>query len=354
MQHGKEILYEINGLPVFQNKVYENIEAAKNVVVGDIQLVQNSIGVICNNSYDPTLLNYNDDYQNEQANSSVFRKHLEQVSFIVSNYVNKKQIGVEIGCGKGYFLELMLSKGFDITGFDPAYDGQNQKVRKLYFDKRADIAVDYIILRHTLEHIFNPLEFLRQIAQTNKHRGIIYIEVPCFDWILQKNAFYDIYYEHCNYFTLQVLNNFFKQIITIGHLFGGQYMYVVADLAFLKSRSEIKYKNKISPISFNNTIDSILSKISKAKKTIIWGAGAKGVTLANIAYTKKTKIDYLIDINTLKQNKYIGLSGIKIISPDEMRQIVKDGDTVVIMNSLYAEEIREEIGKFNLDYLEIA
>ena len=32
---------------------------------------------------------------------------------------------VEVGCGKGYFLEFLAAKGLSITGFDPTYAGTN-------------------------------------------------------------------------------------------------------------------------------------------------------------------------------------------------------------------------------------
>lgn len=72
---------------------------------------------------------------------------------------------IEIGCGKGYFLEMLRKNGFDVTGFDPAYEGDNPYIVKDYYsDQYSHLNADLIILRHTLEHIDDPLKFLHSIA----------------------------------------------------------------------------------------------------------------------------------------------------------------------------------------------
>ena len=89
------------------------------------------------------------------------------------------------------------------------------------------------LLRHVLEHIQDPVSFLAEIANANQG-GQIYIEVPCFDWILEHKAWFDLFYEHVNYFRLDDLRRMFGTVHEAGHLFGGQYLYVVADLASLR------------------------------------------------------------------------------------------------------------------------
>ena len=63
---------------------------------------------------------------------------------------------------------------------------------------------------------------------------MIYIEVPCFDWILRARALGGICYECVNYFRLGDFSRMFGRVVEGGHLFGGEYLYVVADLATLR------------------------------------------------------------------------------------------------------------------------
>ena len=41
---------------------------------------------------------------------------------------------------------------------------------------------DFIIISHVLEHVTNPLDFLKTFLILLKESGYLYIEVPCKDW----------------------------------------------------------------------------------------------------------------------------------------------------------------------------
>jgi hypothetical protein len=70
---------------------------------------------------------------------------------------------VEMGCSKGCFLEMLLAKGFDATGFVPKYEGANPRVKRQYFETVAFEQADGLILRHVLEHIKNPISYLERL-----------------------------------------------------------------------------------------------------------------------------------------------------------------------------------------------
>ncbi len=116
---------------------------------------------------------------------------------------------------------------------DPAYEGSNSSIVKEYFGPGSGLSADGVILRHVLEHIQDPIAFLAGIRDANGGRGKIYIEVPCFDWICDRRAWFDISYEHVNYFRLSDFYRMFGTVHDAGHVFNGQYIYAVADLATL-------------------------------------------------------------------------------------------------------------------------
>ena len=178
-------LFRAENMPVFQNKMFKDESAAINCTKGDVVLVQDSeTGLIFNAAFDQSLMKYDDDYQNEQANSTVFQKHLTEVQYILEQTFPTKCF-TEVGCGKGYFLEHMDQAGFSVIGFDPSYEGDNPKVIKQYFEPSLVLKPDNIVLRHVLEHVSNPYAFLASIGKTNANKGYVYIEVPCFDWIVE-------------------------------------------------------------------------------------------------------------------------------------------------------------------------
>ena len=201
MKRYREI-YRAEQLPVFQNRMFHSEEEAKNCVKGDVVLVQDlATGLIFNRAFGPELMQYDADYQNEQAISPVFREHLTNVSEVVQKHFQGHSL-IEVGRGKGYFLEQLQHLGFDITGLDPTYEGSNPSVIREYFSPEVGLQGGGIILRHVLEHVQDPVGFLSKIRDANAGSGKLYIEVPCFYWICQHRAWLDIFYEHANYFRL--------------------------------------------------------------------------------------------------------------------------------------------------------
>lgn len=331
-------LFRAQGLPVFQNKMHTTEEEALNCPVGDVRLVQDGeTGLIFNAAFDPELLEYDQDYQNEQAHSMTFQKHLEDVKSIIDRNFPEKS-AVEVGCGKGYFLEYLNHSGYQVTGVDPAYEGQNPNVIKACFESSLGYASENIILRHVLEHMQDPFAFLSSIALANGGKGRIYIEVPCFDWICEHKAWFDIFYEHVNYFRLADFSRMFETIYECGHVFGGQYLYVVADLASLRS-PVISPTNLFEfPIDFLDGMDE-LCKSSKSIRKAVWGGASKGVIFSLMMQRRGVKIDYLIDINPAKQGKFVGVSGLEVSSPAYAMKHLQQNDDIFVMNSNYLDEI---------------
>lgn len=333
-----KVIYEQKNVPLIQNTVYPKIELAKAAKTINVTLAQSlDNGFVFSANFDDSIIDYDQHYQNEQSNSKFFQDHLNNIIDILknNNLLNKKI--VEIGCGKAYFMNMLLDKGEDVIGFDPTYEGDSPQVIKDFFsDKYSNVGAETIILRHTLEHIPNPFKFIQTVAKANNNRGFIYIEVPTFEWIVNNNACEDVFYEHCNYFTLETLQQFFTESVG-GHFFNGQYIYVIADLAKVKKEIE-KRVFKEYVIRFNDKIAEYKELVIKNNNIAIWGAGAKGSTFLNLIDKEANKVKCVIDINPKKQNQFIGGTGHAICKPEELSNLKID--TVIVMNVNYLSEIK--------------
>lgn len=335
----KELLH-IDGLPVLQNRVYSSVESARASPRGTMDLVQDAAtGLVFNRAFDPGLLQYDAEYQNEQACSSVFRSHLDDVLAIVARHFAKPSL-IEVGCGKGYFLRHMRDAGYDAKGVDPAYEGDSPHVVKAAFSPELGLSADAIVLRHVLEHIQDPMHFLGEIARANGGRGRIYIEVPCLDWIRTRRAWFDIFYEHVNYFRADDFSRMFGRIDEMGHVFGGQYLYVVADLATLRQPAGGPDAEFDLPADFMAGIWRCrdIARAFKGNKAI-WGASSKGVIFMHHMALAGVEIDLGIDINPVKQGKFMAGTGGLIVSPARAIEVLPAGSLVFVMNSNYFDEI---------------
>jgi hypothetical protein len=331
-------LYSIQNLPVFQNKMFADKDSALACPKGDMRLVQDDeTGLIFNAAFDASLLRYDADYQNEQAYSGVFRDHLAEVQAIIHRHFADKSL-LEVGCGKGYFLEVLQQAGYNIQGIDPAYQGDNPRIIKACFNADSGLNADALILRHVLEHIENPIAFLHALADANGGKGQIYIEVPCFDWIMERRAWFDIFYEHVNYFRLADFQRLFGTVYEGGRVFGGQYLYVVADLASLKKPVCSQQDLATFPADFLADIQHYAA-LAKHQRTAIWGGASKGVIFALYLQRAGLSVNCVIDINPAKQNKFLAATGLQVQAPEQAMTQLQQGDTILVMNSNYLAEI---------------
>lgn len=343
-------IIELKNQPILGQKLYHSYSDALLADNGVIQLEQNiQTGIISNVKFDPSKIIYDENYACDQSNSNQFKEHIFNVLSILNKYFYGLNL-IEVGCGKGFFVDELLIRGFSVHGYDTTYNGNSSFITKSYFNINSIIKGDAIILRHVLEHIQNPILFLENLLCFNGNKGLIYIEVPCFDWIIDNKTYFDITYEHVNYFRKDDFSNIFDNILEIGNIFGGQYIYLIADLKSIRSETLVRESkiNKIKRIDFPSDFKEGINNSAKffspenQNFSFIWGAAGKGAqfTVAIKNYSPEYEVKFAVDLNQEKQNKYLPISGTKVISPDECLKIFPEGSNAIIMNPIYFEEIR--------------
>lgn len=336
-------LLRIDRIPAYQNKMFRNAPEALGCPRGDVVLVQDPIsGLVHNRAFDSNNLSYDDSYQNEQGHSPAFQTHVAQVLDIIGRHFDAKSI-LEIGCGKGAFLDLLRAAGNDARGIDPAYEGDSPHIIRRHFSPDLGIRGDAIVMRHVLEHIPSPMKFLELVQKANGGRGLIYIEVPCLEWILRRNAWFDVFYEHVNYFRLCDLTRMFGRVLESGSLFDGQYIYVIADLATLRGpgvESGTAIPVSIPP-DFFASIDRCAQTAHTHANSAVWGAAAKGVMFTHHMQARSVTPIFAIDINPAKQGRFLAGSALPVLSPSEALAQLGNAPDIFVMNSNYLTEIRE-------------
>ena len=309
-------VYRAEQLPVLQNRMFASAEAARACARGDVVLVQSDeSGLIFNRAFRPELVDYDADYQNEQGLSGAFARHLDAVLDVMRRHFAGRSL-VEVGCGKGLFLERLLGAGFDVTGLDPTYEGSNPRVIREFYTPAVGIRADGIVLRHVLEHVQDPVAFLAGLREANGGRGTIYIEVPCLDWIASHHAWFDIFYEHVNYFRLDDFHRMFGTVRESGHLFGGQYLYAIADLATLRAPHAGADSRVTMPADFLARVEESARIAAEGRRNAVWGAASKGVIFSIHLARAGASLQMAIDINPAKQGRYLPVTALPVVAPD--------------------------------------
>lgn len=154
-----------------------------------------------NNTLDLIKLKFYNEYLYQshiyEEGDSGFHQQLTQR--VVESYVDplnlKKDAHIlDLGCGPGYFLDMMKEREFtNVTGvtLSPGdikiceSKGHVVKPYDLSFlpqkDGYYDESVDFIFLRHALEHSPYPIFSLMEYNRILRQGGKIYIEVPAPD-----------------------------------------------------------------------------------------------------------------------------------------------------------------------------
>lgn len=359
-------------MPVSIGVQWPSQEEAVNCGRGDIDLAFCSqSGFIWNQSFDPDAMEYSLRYDNSLDYSPVFQEYAKGLARrLVETYDIKNKDIVELGCGKGHFLNLICEEGNNSgVGFDPSYEGQRFEssaadrityYQDFYGEKYTSHQGDLVCCRHVLEHIEDPVEFLQIVRKTinDNYDTIVYFEVPNVRFILQKLSVWDIIYEHCNYFSLESLTYVFQkcgfEVIRIEESYGGQFISLEAKLAkgdTLKSLDLSDLKNSVDEFSdkFRERSETWNARLEKSasenKKVVLWGGGAKAVSFLNML-ERGDVISHVVDINPNKQGLFIPGGGQEIVAPDYLKKL--QPDTVVIMNPLYEKEIRLQLDELGV------
>jgi hypothetical protein len=338
-------------LPVTPNSpCYKNQKTSEGVfqlkTFGNFNFIQNVL-------FDSQLIKYDDKYQNNQSHSKVFQRHMAEVYALLRYQFPKGTKLVEVGCGKGSFLEIVRDdKWFDYEGYDEAYEGGDENIYGRYLNYDDRIEADIVVLRHTLEHIKSPFDFLTMLRKIFGDKAFVFIEVPQFSWIDKHKVLFDFTYEHVNYFSTESLCSLFGEVMSLGDFFGGQYQYCLASLGKLNDDDWHGFNLKENWRDFN--FDEYLSafknfiKILDSKKRVwVWGGATKGVLFLKHLFENSPsnfkKIESVIDANPKKQSFFTPSTNLPIIFPNNLYPILKDGDYIIVMNPNYLNEIKIEL-----------
>lgn len=366
-----------SSVPVHQNLVMADRISAREINRGNLTLaVCEDCGFIFNQDFDGSKLSYGKEYDNTQTYSPSFESYISELarSLIYDKNIQNCSV-VEVGCGKGSFLsKLVKSEEWGNTGygFDPSYVGAETvfdgrlKFEKRYYDSEcANIHADVVVCRHVIEHIPDPLSLLFSVRQALVHspNARVFFETPCVEWILRNQVIWDFFYEHCSYFTAESLARAFEvsgfQVKSVDHIFQGQYLWLEAtissaEVAVTKKPAFISTLAKQFATSEHELINKWEIKIQKLAnqgKVALWGAGAKGVTFANLIDPDRKWIDCIIDLNPNKQGKYIPGAAHPIVSYQDIAN--RGITTAILMNPNYYQEnlVLLKASNLNIDLL---
>lgn len=370
-----ETVLRIPAVPVLCNELWDTEAEAKAAPQGEMHLVIcRDCTLMFNAGFDEASITYSPGYENALHFSPHFREFAEGLcADLVGRYDLAGKDIVELGCGDGFILATMIGQGVKTaTGFDPSMEGRHPPfldvdgvdiVPELFRAGHIDRDFDFLLCRHVLEHLPDPVSVLSDIRAAIGGAGTpIYFEQPNGAWILESRSVWDVIYEHYTYWspvsveTLYRRTGFEPTSVTAGY--GDQFLMAEArpaeaDPGWLPSADAVegeleRARSFAAAIEAErSTWQARLSEIAAAgHKAVIWGAGSKGISFSIMVPTESGTLSAMIDVNDRKHGKYVPGLGLKVASPDEIPTL--SPDLVLIANGLYADEIAGTVRGFGL------
>jgi SAM-dependent methyltransferase len=364
--------YRVRDVPAHSCLMLSSRAEALAFPRGDIELgFCRRCGLIGNVRFDAALERYSADYEETQAYSPRFQRFLDE---LLQDQIARFELGpgmtaLEIGCGKGEFLVGLCERsGCGGIGIDPAYRPERTRssateritfIRDFYGPKYAHLRADYVCCRHTLEHIAPVHEFMRLVRETigDTRHVDVFVELPDMERVLRQGAFWDIYYEHCTYFTRGSLARLFRstgfEVRRLYKAYDDQYLMLEARPAPGPTEPRLAQESDLEATAalverFERQVSERLQSLgdvlarhrAAGHRLAIWGSGSKCVSLVS-SLNPGPELVAVVDINPHKHGKFLAGSGIEIVSPDTLRSLRPE--VVLVMNSIYTEEIRRDL-----------
>lgn len=371
------VFYEVNDIPVHSVLLMPTRERALEYPRRDLKLgFCPECGFISNTVFDPKVHEYSTSCEESQGFSPTFNAFARALARRwVRDYQLAGRTVLEIGCGKGEFLALMVEEGMESgIGIDPAYVTDRldspaisklRFIQDLFDERYTHLSGDVICCRHTLEHISPTSDFMRKVRRTigNKRDALLLFELPDVRRVLREAAFWDIYYEHCSYFTTGSLARLFRRhgfdLLELELEYDDQYIVIAGRPAAEGVRQgllhgeddlvEIAAEVKAFPERFRSIKEHWLSRLntlhSAGKRAVVWGGGSKAVSFLTTLAIRE-QVEFVVDINPHKHGKFIPGTGHAVMDPAVLCERVPD--CVVLMNPIYENEVRARLDGMGL------
>jgi SAM-dependent methyltransferase len=358
--------YEVSGAPVHQVKLVRTRKDALNCIKGDIRMCFcPSCGFVWNGAFDPLRMRYEEDYESTQAVSPTFNAfHARLARDLIERFDLHGKRVVELGCGQGEFVTMLAeigdNQGF---GFDRVIraagkSGKVTFIKDFYAEPYRDLDPDFVCCKMTLEHVHDVSDFLRSLRRTvgDRPETVVFFMIPEITRILNLRAFWDIYYEHCSYWSPGSLARAFRiagfDPIKVWTDYDDQYVLIAARPGSGKSPG---LPNEAPPAALAPKVQSFSEGVAadrarwgawldrlrrSGQKAVLWGGGSKAVAfLTTLNVTEG--LDYAVDINPRRSGTFIAGTGQQIVAPEFLADYRPD--VVIVMSPIYLPEITAQL-----------
>ena len=209
--------------------------------------------------------------------------------------------------------------------------------QEFFSESTVQPAPDLVCCKMTLEHIFETRRFVQAVRRIcSPERGTItFFQVPDVRRILGEAAFWDVYYEHCAYFSPTSLAQLFRnagfEILRTSTGFDAQYLTIEARPATTKTTiaaaaitAEAADELASNVAHYRRGRRPKRGRLGRENPTRSFGRAdvpcfgdpAPRPSPSFRPLELDQEIEYLVDINPYRQGKFVPGTGKQIVGPE--------------------------------------
>ena len=369
-------MLEQRDVPIHTSTLLDSRAQAVAYPRADLQLLAClECGLITNAAFDAPGHDYSASYEEVQSFSPRFREYASELArTLVERHSLEGRNVFEIGSGRGDFLnEICALTGGAGSAVDPSFREERVegaaadriRVERAFFaPDHVPVGVAAVLCRHTLEHVHDVAAFLQALRAGLERSpdAVVVFEVPDTLRVLRETAFWDLYYEHCSYFTPGSLARAFRTAGVVPTrlecTFDDQYLVVTASAGRPGEGDPLPLEETPEEVvelaaDFARRVDRarddwgtlLRDARARGETTVIWGAGSKGIGFLSMLGLED-EVAYAVDVNPAKHGMFMPGTGHEVVARERLRDI--QPSIVVVMNPAYADEIECDLAQLGV------
>lgn len=298
---------------------------------------------------------YFEDYLMSRSCTELYVQYDNELADILDKkYGLRGQNIVEVGCGDGFFGELLIGRGAEVAAIEPsktACERAEKRGVKCYntfldtnIENTVKVKFDGFVTKQVMDLVKEPNTFLSSLGKVLKPGAWGLIDVPSWTKTLLDMRYYDVLPDRMGYYTaktlVEVLERNHFHVVEVFH--GAEDEYVGAYVVYEGEENGLLKRFNAEFAEFNERFTSLMQGYRDAgKKVAAWGAGAKGVTIFSFTGMDSSTIAYVVDKDEFKWNKYLPGSKLKVMPPETVAE--QPVDAVIITGVMFYKEITRQL-----------
>jgi SAM-dependent methyltransferase len=285
---------------------------------------------------------------------------------------------IEVASNDGYLLQYFDRRGITVLGIEPAANVAAVAIQRgiptltRFFGTAAagelgeDSHADLVVANNVLGHVPELNDFVEGLGRLLKPDGVLTVEFPHLQHLVDELQFDTIYHEHFSYFSFVTARRVFEAhgltVFDVEELptHGGSLRLFArhaaddsrppskAVVSLAERERELGYEgvdlyrrfSEVVPEKKRAILEFLIGLKQEGRSIAGYGAPAKGNTLLNYCGIGTDMIDFTVDVSPYKQGCLLPGSRIPIRSPEALRE--RKPDIVLILPWNLRDEIVEQ------------